>query len=133
MAAQGFVEGQSVIRPPFFDGEHYQYWKMRMECFIRGTDFDLWQVIEVGDYVIVHAEGTTAITAADKRSEDSDVDDVLSNLQKILKKKKNRSRRIQKKERKEKEPVCYECRKLGHLRPDCPRLRKTGQPEKSKK
>ncbi|MQM12366.1 hypothetical protein Taro_045284 [Colocasia esculenta] len=57
----------------------------------------------------------------------------LSKLQKILKKKKNISRRIQKKERKEKDPVCYECRKPGHLRPDCPKLKKTGQPEKSKK
>ncbi|MQM20046.1 hypothetical protein Taro_053060 [Colocasia esculenta] len=67
MVAQGFVDGQLVNRPPFFDGEDYQYWKMRMECFIRGTDFDLWQVIEVGDYVIVLAEGTSAITAADKK------------------------------------------------------------------
>ncbi|MQM19399.1 hypothetical protein Taro_052403, partial [Colocasia esculenta] len=66
-------------------------------------------------------------------SEDSDVDEVLSKLQKILKKKKNGSRRIQKKERKEKEPVCYECRKPGHLRPDCPKLKKVGQLEKSKK
>ncbi|MQL86863.1 hypothetical protein Taro_019398 [Colocasia esculenta] len=48
-------------------------------------------------------------------------------------KKKNGSRRIQKKERKEKEPVCYECRKPGHLRPDCLRLKKTSQTEKSKK
>ncbi|MQL90645.1 hypothetical protein Taro_023249, partial [Colocasia esculenta] len=66
-------------------------------------------------------------------SEDSDVDDVLSKLQKILKKKKNGSRRIRKKEKKEKEPVCYECRKPGHLIPDCPRIKKTGQAEKSKK
>ncbi|MQL70632.1 hypothetical protein Taro_002934 [Colocasia esculenta] len=66
-------------------------------------------------------------------SEDSDVDEVLSKLQKILKKKKNGSRRIQKKEKKEKEPVCYERRKPGHLRPDCPRIKKTGQPKKSKK
>ncbi|MQL67951.1 hypothetical protein Taro_000259, partial [Colocasia esculenta] len=65
--------------------------------------------------------------------EDSDVDEVLSKLQKILKKKKNGSRRIQKKEKKEKEPVCYECRKPGNLRPDCPKLKKTGQPEKFKK
>ncbi|MQM20279.1 hypothetical protein Taro_053296, partial [Colocasia esculenta] len=57
MAAQGFAEGQSVTRPPFFDREDYQYWKMRMECFIRGIDFDLWQVIEVG---------TTTITIVDK-------------------------------------------------------------------
>ncbi|MQM16969.1 hypothetical protein Taro_049929 [Colocasia esculenta] len=66
-------------------------------------------------------------------SEDSDVDDVLSKLQKILKKKKNGSKRIQKKDKKEKEPVYYECRKPRHLRPDCPRLKKTGQLEKSKK
>ncbi|MQL75644.1 hypothetical protein Taro_008013 [Colocasia esculenta] len=66
-------------------------------------------------------------------SEDSNVDEVLSKLQKILKKKKNGSRRIQRKEKKEKELVCYECIKLGHLRPDCPRLKKTGQTEKSKK
>ncbi|MQL90502.1 hypothetical protein Taro_023093, partial [Colocasia esculenta] len=39
---------------------------MRMECFIRGTNFDLWQVIKVGDYVIVPIPGTTAITAANK-------------------------------------------------------------------
>ncbi|MQM17309.1 hypothetical protein Taro_050277 [Colocasia esculenta] len=62
-------------------------------------------------------------------SKDSDVDDVLSKLQRILKKKKNGSRRIQKKEKKEKEPVCYECKKPGHLRPDCPRLKKIGQLE----
>ncbi|MQM15958.1 hypothetical protein Taro_048911 [Colocasia esculenta] len=37
------------------------------------------------------------------------------------------------KDSKEKELVCYECRKPGHLRPDCPRLKKTGQPKKSKK
>ncbi|MQL85163.1 hypothetical protein Taro_017678 [Colocasia esculenta] len=66
-------------------------------------------------------------------SKDSDVDEVLSKLQKILKKKKNGSRRIQRKEKKENEPVCYECRKPGHLRPDCLRLKKTGQTEKSKK
>ncbi|MQM06843.1 hypothetical protein Taro_039673 [Colocasia esculenta] len=66
--------------------------------------------------------------------EDSDVDDVLSKHQKILKKKKkNGSRRIQKKDKKEKEPVCYECRKPGHLRPDCPKLKKTSQLEKPKK
>ncbi|MQM01753.1 hypothetical protein Taro_034511 [Colocasia esculenta] len=38
-----------------------------MECFIRGTDFDLWQVIEGGDYVVTPAVGTPAITIADKK------------------------------------------------------------------
>ncbi|MQL71417.1 hypothetical protein Taro_003725 [Colocasia esculenta] len=68
MVAQGFAEGQSVIRPPLFNGENYQYWKMRMEWFIRGTDFDLWQVIEVGDFVVVPAEAkiSTAMDLAIK-------------------------------------------------------------------
>ncbi|MQL70996.1 hypothetical protein Taro_003319 [Colocasia esculenta] len=255
MAAQGYAEGQSVTRPPFFEGEDYQYWKMRMECFIRGTDFDLWQLrtiyvvlylkknlveylhityegtdkvkqtridILVSQYEqfkmfpnenitqmynrfssivvglsslgknlsdeetvrkilrsltiswtpkvtsieeahdltklsidnligslmaheinmerlsessskkkctnalkVVAAPSTSSSSSKNADSEDSDVDEVLSKLQKIFKKKKNGSKRIQKKNRKEKEPVCYECRKPGHLRPDCPRLKKT--------
>ncbi|MQM19994.1 hypothetical protein Taro_053007, partial [Colocasia esculenta] len=31
------------------------------------------------------------------------------------------------------EPVCYQCRKSGHLRLDSLRLKKTGQQDKSKK
>ncbi|MQM02951.1 hypothetical protein Taro_035720 [Colocasia esculenta] len=61
-------EGQSVTRPPFFDGEDYQYWKMRMECFIRGTDFDLWQVIEQGDFQVLVESSSGALSIADKRN-----------------------------------------------------------------
>ncbi|MQL68696.1 hypothetical protein Taro_001007, partial [Colocasia esculenta] len=68
MAAEAHhYEGQSVTIPPFFDGEDYQYWKMRMECFIRGTDFDLWQVIEQGDFAIL-GETTSTLSIADKRN-----------------------------------------------------------------
>ncbi|MQM10259.1 hypothetical protein Taro_043151 [Colocasia esculenta] len=35
MAAQGYVEGQSVNRPPLFDSEDYNYWKTRMEFFLQ--------------------------------------------------------------------------------------------------
>ncbi|MQM14752.1 hypothetical protein Taro_047687 [Colocasia esculenta] len=83
--------------------------------------------------VIATPSTSSSSSSKNAGSEDSDVDDVLSKLQKNLKKKKNRSRRIQKKEKKEKELVCYECRKPGHLRLDCPKLKKTGQPEKFKK
>ena len=61
-------EGQSVTRPPFFDGKDYQYWKMQMECFIRGTDFDLWQVIEQGDYQILGESSSSGLSIADKRN-----------------------------------------------------------------
>ncbi|MQL68284.1 hypothetical protein Taro_000590 [Colocasia esculenta] len=83
--------------------------------------------------VIAAPSTSSSSSSKNAGSEDNDVDDILSKLQRILKKKKNGSRRIQKKEKKEKEPVCYECRKPGHLRLDCPKLKKTGRLEKSKK
>ncbi|MQL71743.1 hypothetical protein Taro_004082 [Colocasia esculenta] len=75
-------------------------------------------------------------------SEDSEKEEALSRRLKCIlaKKKKYQSgRRYFKKNKeykkqegrdsKKTEPICYECNKPGHLRPDCPRLKKTGQPE----
>ncbi|MQM15820.1 hypothetical protein Taro_048772 [Colocasia esculenta] len=53
MAAQGFVEGQSINRPPLFDGEDYNYWKTRMEFFLQGYDYQLWTIIEEGDLIVL--------------------------------------------------------------------------------
>ncbi|MQM22853.1 hypothetical protein Taro_055911 [Colocasia esculenta] len=53
MAAQGHFEGQSVNRPPLFDGEDYNYWKTRMEFFFQGLDFQIWSIIEEGDLVVL--------------------------------------------------------------------------------
>ncbi|MQM17024.1 hypothetical protein Taro_049990 [Colocasia esculenta] len=55
MAAQGYAEGQSVNRPPLFDGEDYNYWKIRMEFFLQGLDFQLWSIIEEGDLVVLNS------------------------------------------------------------------------------
>ncbi|MQM02166.1 hypothetical protein Taro_034932 [Colocasia esculenta] len=55
MAAQGYAEGQSVNRPPLFDGEDYNYWKTRMEFFLQGLDFQLWSIIEEGDLVVLNS------------------------------------------------------------------------------
>ncbi|MQM17910.1 hypothetical protein Taro_050894 [Colocasia esculenta] len=55
MAAQGFAEGQSVNRPPLFDGEDYNYWKARMEYFLQGLDFQIWSIIEEGDLVVLNS------------------------------------------------------------------------------
>ena len=40
-----FVEGQSIHRPPFFDGINYNYWKCRMQVYLKSIDFDLWDII----------------------------------------------------------------------------------------
>ncbi|MQM02928.1 hypothetical protein Taro_035698 [Colocasia esculenta] len=54
MAAQGYAEGQSINRPPLFDGEDYNYWKTRMEFFLQGLDFQLWSIIDEGDLMVLN-------------------------------------------------------------------------------
>ncbi|MQM02538.1 hypothetical protein Taro_035304 [Colocasia esculenta] len=54
MAAQGHSEGQSVNRPPLFDGEDYTYWKTRMEYFLQGFDFQIWSIVEEGDLLVTN-------------------------------------------------------------------------------
>ena len=50
-APQGILEGQYVIRPPYFNGQHYNWWKNRMENYIQADDYGLWIFIENGPYV----------------------------------------------------------------------------------
>ena len=40
-----FAEGQSIVRPPMFNGE-YAYWKNRMEIFLK--TIDAWNIVETG-------------------------------------------------------------------------------------
>lgn len=44
-------EGLSSGRPPYFNGEHYDHWKMRMRLHVMSIDIDLWYVIEDGPHV----------------------------------------------------------------------------------
>ncbi|CAL9079475.1 unnamed protein product [Musa textilis] len=46
MALNGFQEGFSVFRPPFFNGSDYTYWKTRMRVFMLSMDLDLWNIIK---------------------------------------------------------------------------------------
>ncbi|KAG8642634.1 hypothetical protein MANES_12G103911v8 [Manihot esculenta] len=43
-------EGQSVVRPPFFDGNDFLYWKNRMCYFLKSERVDLWDIIENGSF-----------------------------------------------------------------------------------
>ena len=58
-------EGQSTIRPPFFVGDNYAYWKTRMKLFIQASDYEVWRIIvngpliptkKVGDQKVVKQE-----------------------------------------------------------------------------
>jgi len=50
-APQGILEGQSVTRPPYFNGQHYNWWKNRTEHCIQADDYELWIIIEKGPYI----------------------------------------------------------------------------------
>ncbi|MQL77239.1 hypothetical protein Taro_009651 [Colocasia esculenta] len=56
MAAQGNFEGQSVNRPPLFDGEDYTYWKTRMEYFLQGHNYMIWSIVEEGNLLVTNAK-----------------------------------------------------------------------------
>ncbi|MQL96227.1 hypothetical protein Taro_028900 [Colocasia esculenta] len=56
MAAQGYAEGQSINRPPLFDGKDCNYWKTRMKFFLQGLDYELWTIIEDGDLIVLNSK-----------------------------------------------------------------------------
>ena len=42
------AEGQSTTRPPLFNGENYNYWKVRMMIFIQANSYEEWNIISKG-------------------------------------------------------------------------------------
>ncbi|GAV79786.1 DUF4219 domain-containing protein/UBN2 domain-containing protein [Cephalotus follicularis] len=42
------LEGSSISRPPFFDGNNYSFWKLRMTIFLQSLDYQLWNIIVNG-------------------------------------------------------------------------------------
>ena len=42
------IHGPSYIRPPFFDGTDYAYWRNKMEMFLDSEGVNLWDIIEEG-------------------------------------------------------------------------------------
>nr|KYP40628.1 hypothetical protein KK1_038017 [Cajanus cajan] len=53
MASSNFLfpEGNSINRPPIFNGEGYHYWKSRMKIFIEAIDLNIWDVVENGSFI----------------------------------------------------------------------------------
>ena len=56
-----FPEGNSINRPPMFNGEGYHYWKTRMQIFIEAIDLNIWEAIEQGPYVPSIIAGSATI------------------------------------------------------------------------
>jgi len=64
-----FLEGNSINRPPIFNGMGYHYWKTRMQIFIEAIDLNIWEAIEIGPYIPTMVVRSTII---EKQSEQWD-------------------------------------------------------------
>ena len=47
----GFCEGQSISRPPYFDGSNYTYSKARMKIYLQSIDYQLWLNVSKCPYI----------------------------------------------------------------------------------
>ena len=56
-----FPEGNSINRPPIFNGVGYHYWKTCMQIFIEAIDLNIWEAIEIGPYIPTMVTGNTTI------------------------------------------------------------------------
>ena len=54
-------EGYSTQRPPMVDGKFYTNWKNRMEIFIKAEKYQVWRVIEIGDFEVTTTNSNNEI------------------------------------------------------------------------
>ena len=40
--------GHSLVIPPYFDGNNYAYYKVRMKAFLKSLDERVWMSVETG-------------------------------------------------------------------------------------
>ena len=50
----GFCEGQSTSRPPYFDGSNYTYSKARTKIYLQSIDYPLWLNVNKGHYIPIN-------------------------------------------------------------------------------
>ncbi|CAH9084228.1 unnamed protein product, partial [Cuscuta europaea] len=65
-------DGYSTQRPPLFNGKFYQFWKSRMENFIKAENYQVWNVIEVGDNIITKEDAEGKVIPKPKSEYTSD-------------------------------------------------------------
>ena len=45
------TEGFSVLKLSFFNGSDFNYWKSKMDCFLKSIDYDIWHIVMHGDMI----------------------------------------------------------------------------------
>jgi len=83
-APQGILEGQSVTRPLYFNGQYYSWWKNRMENYIQVDDYELWMIIENG--LLLPKKTTEDGKVVPKKPQEFNVDDFKMMLNENAKK-----------------------------------------------
>ena len=46
-----FREEQSTIRPPYFNGNDYPYWKIKMRIYLQVLDYEIWEIVNDGSFM----------------------------------------------------------------------------------
>ena len=68
------LEGQSVTRPPYFNGQHCSWRKNRIENYVQADDYELWMIIQNGPLIPKNTvENGSSVT---KKSEEFNVENV---------------------------------------------------------
>ena len=64
-----FPKGNSIHRPPIFNGKGYHYWKTRMQIFIEAIDLNIWEAIELGPHIPTIVDVSTSNTTQKPRDQ----------------------------------------------------------------
>ena len=68
-----------VGKPPFFDGNNYNYWKTRMSAHLKAMSKKLWRVVSDG-YVILDSKNLTPLDEENEIQNDQVVNVLFSAL-----------------------------------------------------
>jgi len=71
--SDGMLEGQSITRPPYFNGQRYGWWKNKMENYIQAEDYELWMLTKNGPLIPMKVKEDG--TKTQKKPEEFDNDD----------------------------------------------------------
>nr|GEU48938.1 retrovirus-related Pol polyprotein from transposon TNT 1-94 [Tanacetum cinerariifolium] len=72
MDSNKYLEGQFMQRTPFFESEHFIYWKNRFDTYVKAKDLDLWYIILNSDFLPVAKNKVTQILEVVPFEEQSD-------------------------------------------------------------
>ncbi|GKB46364.1 hypothetical protein Tco_0897117 [Tanacetum coccineum] len=72
MDSDKYLEGQPMHRPSLFESDHFIYWKIRFETYVKAKDLDLWHIILNGDFPPLAKNEVTQILEVVPFEEQSD-------------------------------------------------------------